>query len=160
MNRALVVIMVLFSFSASTDAQWTNRSCGVADLSNCTTAEFECLWEKASMKARRGAISTGIGTSCIVTGLIIISQSTVSCTFGICVPDAAGLVGGLVFFGGIIVDFVAIPTWITGGYRKAQLRNHPHFKSLNLEALKLSPTIIRNQFNNTYSAGLSATFSF
>ena len=52
--------------------------------------------------------------------------------------------------GGFIVELISIPTLIAGAGRKSRLKLTPYFNILNLESLKVSPTIGCNQVNNTH----------
>jgi hypothetical protein len=147
MKKALLLFFVLFSVLYSADAQWHYKTCGVTDMNNCTPVEFDCLWNKASKIAKVGAITTGIGTSLIAVG-------------GIIVGGEYAFTGVTLAMIGIVIDLVGIPIWITGGNRKSQLRKNPHFEALNSGSLNLFPLIRKNHFNNTYSVGLTASLRF
>ena len=152
MKKPLLFLLVTFSVFYSADAQWYNKACGVADINNCTPAEFQCLWDKASKIARVGAITTGVGTSLVAVGAIMIFGS------GFGESGHAGVALGMV---GIVVDvIIGVPVWITGDVRKSQLRKNIHYEALNSRSFNLSPSINRIQFNNKYSVGLTASLRF
>ncbi len=150
MKKALLLFFVLFSVLYSADAQWHYKTCGVTDMNNCTPVEFDCLWNKASKNAKVGAIATGVGTSLVAVGGIILFWP---------VGDG-GFIGVPIGMAGIIIDLVGIPIWITGGNRKSQLRKNPHYEAFNLRSLNISPSLNRNPFNHTYSFGLTASINF
>ncbi len=123
------MIIFILSFLHATDAQWKNpwyydtdvewkpwyyKACGVIDINNTTSEEFECLWNKSAKTFRGGAIATAIGTSSIIVSLIIFSGSSFySDSFN----------GALILLiGGIIIDIIGIPNWIIGAVRKSQLK--------------------------------------
>lgn len=132
----------------SADAQWYERSCGVTDLDSITTQDFECLWAKATITARTGQIITGIGTSSIVVGGIIVSG------------DYAFTAVTLIMIGIAIDVFIGAPVWITGASRKSRLRETPLYEAPNSASFNLSPTISKNHFNNSYSVGFTASLNF
>ena len=150
MKKALLLFFVLFSVLYSADAQWHYKTCGVTDMNNCTPVEFDCLWNKASKISKVGAIATGVGTSLVAVGGIILFWPA----------GDGGFIGVPIGMAGIVIDLVGIPIWITGSNRKSQLRKNPHFEALNSGSLNLFPLIRKNQFNNTYSVGLTASLSF
>jgi hypothetical protein len=152
MRKAILSIIFLFIVSFSIDAQWYNRSCGVIDISNWTPDEFECMWKNASGHVVGGAITTGVGVSCFIAGSIIWVNYG---TFGD--PSPSLTISALGLFA--IVP-IGITIMITGAVRKSQLRKTPHSKGVNSQSLNIAPTINRNQFNNTYSLGLSASLRF
>jgi hypothetical protein len=147
MKKALLLFFVLFFVLYSADAQWHYKTCGVTDMNNCTPVEFDCLWNKASKIAKVGAITTGIGTSLIAVG-------------GIIVGGEYAFTGVTLAMIGIVIDLVGIPIWITGGNRKSQLRKNPHFEALKSGSLNLYPLIRKNHNGNTYSVGLTASLRF
>ena len=151
MKKFLLLFFVIFSGLSYADAQWYYKSCGVADINNCTPSEFDCLWNNASKIAHGGAITTGIGTSLVAIGAIL----TVASGF----TEAAHATVTLSMVG-LIIDMIGVPVWITGANRKSSLRKSPLYEALNSGSLNLSPTINRNQFTNTYSLGISASLSF
>jgi len=148
MKKALLLFIVLFSISYSVDAQWYERLCAVTDLDSITTQEFECLWAKATITARTGKIITGIGTSFIVVG-------------GIIVVAESSFTGVTLAMIGIVIDvIIGAPVWITGAGRKSELRKTPYYETLNLQTLNISPIIYKNQFNSSYSLGITASLRF
>ncbi len=148
MKKVFLFLIVTFSVLYSADAQWYEKSCGVTDLDSITTQEFECLWAKATITARTGKIITGIGTSLIVVG-------------GIMVGGQYAFTGVTFAMIGIVIDvFIGAPVWITGNNRKFNLRENPHYKNLNIGSLKVAPTISKNNFNNSYSVGFTASLKF
>ena len=148
MKKTLLFFIVTFSFLSSAQAQWYERSCGVTDLDNITTQEFECLWAKATITARTGKIITGIGTSFIVVG-------------GIMVGGQYAFTGVTLAMIGTVIDvFIGAPVWITGAGRKSELRKTPYYETLNLQTLNISPIIYKNQFNSSYSIGITASLRF
>ena len=147
MKKVFLLLIVTFSVLYSADAQWYERSCGVTDLDSITTQEFECLWAKATVTARTGKIITGIGTSLIVVGGIMVGGQYAF----------TGVTFGMI---GIVIDLIGAPIWITGYNRKFNLRENPHYKNLNIGSLKVAPTISKNNFSNSYALGISATLSF
>lgn len=154
MKKALLISVVILSLISSVDAQWYYRNCGVKDITNCSRAKFKCLWKNASNNVIGGTISTAIGTSSIVAGIIVASRDYAA-------GDIGPIFGGIIITtGGIILDLVGITTCIVGAHRKSELRKNPHYDDLNLGTLNLSPTINRNYFNNSYSVGLTVILSF
>ena len=148
MKKPLLFLIVTFSILYSADAQWYEKSCGVNDMDNVTTQEFECLWAKATITARTGKIITGIGTSFIAVG-------------GIIVVAKASFTGVTLAMIGIVIDvFIGAPVWITGAGRISNLKENPHYKNLKFGSVKLAPTIIKNHFNNSYSTGLTVKLAF
>ena len=157
MKKALLLIIFLFSCLHSANAQWYHDHCGVTDINNCTTEEFKCLWEYSSRLVITGSILTGIGTGCIIGGIIIELNNL---TFMVQEQDSKSNIGGYLFWGGVIIDLIAIPMMSIGFTQKGKLKHTPNYKSQNLEILNISPTINRNHFNNSYSIGLTATVRF
>jgi hypothetical protein len=175
MKKAILLSFVLFSVlsladaqtlssensestaNPSTKSQWYFKSCGVTDINNCSLDEFECLWERAEKNVRTGKIITGIGvlglgaSALLVTGLVAgeLNDSPVTIIFTL-----------TSFVTGIAGVLIGPPTWITGASRKNLLREHPHFEAPNLKSLNIFPSLNRNNFNNSYSLGLTATLSF
>ena len=148
MKRTLLFFIVTFSVLYSADAQWYERLCAVTDLTSITTQEFECLWAKATITARTGKIITGIGTSFIVVG-------------GIIVVSKSSFTGVTLAMIGIVIDvFIGAPVWITGAGRKSELRKNPRYDTPNSGSFNLSPTIIKNHFTNSYSVGFTASLKF
>lgn len=148
MKKTLLFLLLTFSILYSADAQWYERTCGVNDLNSITLHEFECLWAKATITARTGKIITGIGTSFIVVG-------------GIMVGGQYAFTGVTLAMIGIVIDvFIGAPVWITGAGRKSELRKNPLYEVPNSGSFNLSPTIIRNHFNNSYSVGFTASLKF
>ena len=148
MKKTFLFLIVTFSVLYSADAQWYERSCGVTDLDSITTQEFECLWAKATITARMGKIITGIGTSFIVVGGIIVGGEYAF----------TGVTLGMI---GIVIDvFIGAPVWITGASRKSRLRKNPLYDAPNSGSFNLSPTISKNHFNNSYSVGFTASLKF
>jgi hypothetical protein len=143
MRKAILSIIFLFIVSFSVDAQWYNRSCGVTDISNWTPDEFECMWRNASRCVVGGVLTTGVGVSCIVLGME-------NWNYNIRIAE----------LGLFAIVPIGITFLITGAVRKSQLRKTPHSKGVNSQTLNIAPTINRNQFNNTYSLGLTASLSF
>ena len=117
MKKTLLFFIVTFSVLCSVDAQWYYRSCGVIDINNTTSEEFECLWKKATKNVRFGAIITAIGGSSIITGIIIYfnyeEEGWVSF-----VPLAAAVF----FSAGFFIGLTGIPIWIIGANRRSKLK--------------------------------------
>ena len=150
MRKAILSIIFLFIVSFSIDAQWYNRMCGVTEISNWTPDEFECMWKTASRQFVGGAITTGVGVSCVVLGSIISWNNS---AWGDSAPP-------IVILSLFAIVPIGITFLITGAVRKSQLRKTPHSKGINSQTLNIAPTINRNQFNDTYSLGLTASLSF
>ncbi len=159
MNKAILSIVFLLIVSLSIDAQWYTRSCGVSDISNWTTDEFGCMWKNASRHVVGGAITTGIGVSCIAVGLIAFDRSK-GVEGGVIGFTEADEVGIVMFAVSIPFNLVGISLLIAGASRKSQLKNTPHSKGINSHSLNIAPTINRNHLNNTYSLGLTASLRF
>ena len=156
MKKTVLLIVFILSFVHAADAQWYERSCGVTDLNNLTSEEFDCLWKKSHNEVGGGILLTIIGTSTIVAGIFI--------------PDTGlGLYEGYVnelgkqlfmIAIGVAIDIVGILIWERGAHRKSQLKKSPHYENLNLESLNISPAIGVNQSNNTYNYGVTLSFTF
>ena len=160
MKKALLLVIVMFSVVYSSEAQdsinhsstWYYRTCGVTDIGNWTPDEFECMWKNASRCVVRGVITTGIGITCVVAGLEIwYNYGTIGG------PSPSLTIANLGLFA--IVP-IGITIWITGAVRKSKLKKTPHSRGINSQSVNIAPTINRNQFNNTYSLGLTASLSF
>ena len=169
MKRALLLFSVILSIMNSADAQllsvlssananWSFRSCGVTDINNCTSEEFECLWEKATKNVRVGSIISGIGFVGIGSTVLLTTLS-LGAEIDISDPFWAGLVY-LSIGTAIIGSILGLPIWITGASRKSNLRKNPHYEALNISSLNIYPSLYRNHFNNSYSLGVTATLSF
>ena len=150
MKKAVLLFFVLFSVSYAADAQWQEKSCGVADIYHCSSEEFDCLWERASHNIRVGRITTVYGTIATVTGIIWGSQAY----------DLAVILPYTLMTAGLITLSIGLPIWITGYARKSNLKENPHYKNLNFGSVKVAPTINKNHFNNSYSLGITASLSF
>lgn len=151
MNKALLLLVVIFAVLSSAQAQWYTKSCNVADLNACSNEEFECLWNKASKITRVGSISTVVGTSLVATGILTSAFSS---------SETGAWTGVFIATSGVIIDALAIPVWIVGGFRKGELKKMPHYQNMHLESLKISPSINWNHSNNSYAPGLSASLRF
>ena len=167
MKKTLFLVIFILSFINTANAQiiyfiqksrndtihWYNKSCGVADINNITTEEFDCLWDASSKTVRVGKITTGIGVASI--GLTFLTGAKAF--------ESGGFwnIPAFVFFGTSIVGIViGPPIWITGAVRKSNLRKYPHYGNINSGSLKVSPDIGVNQFDNTFNYGLTLTLSF
>ena len=158
MKETLLFLFVIFSALHSADAQWHERFCGVTDINNCTTEEFDCLWESANNISRTGRTITKIGFISVGVGAIAIPAAY----------SAAYSGGGYILFyigfaslvGAAFGILVGIPIWIVGASRKSQLKTNPHFKSKSLESINIAPALWINQVNNSYAFGLTASLVF
>ena len=157
MKKALLLVSLIFSGLYAVDAQWSYKSCGVVDINECTSEEFECLWERATKNVRVGAITTGIGVAGIGTSILMV---TLIMGAEIDSGPVSAIFTYLSFGAGIVGVIIGPPIWITGAARKSKLRTNPHYEALNSLSFNLSPTINRNQFNNSYAFGLTASLSF
>jgi hypothetical protein len=146
MKRTLLLIIFILSFLNAIDAQWYYRSCGVTDINNTTSEEFECLWKKATKNVRVGGIITAIGTSCFFIGFIGSSED-----------EFLGTSIGIV---GLFIDCIGIPIWIIGANRRSKLKKNPKYEDFILGSLNLSPVIGLNQINNSQYFGLSLSLNF
>lgn len=151
--KTILIIVALLLGSTAINAQWYLRTCGVTDINNCTSEEFDCLWTQSGKLARNGTISTVHGTTIVVISMLNMKY------------EFAGISGGytLFFVGtpvGILLDFIGIPCMATGFARRSHLKKSPLFNSWSAVELSLSPTLLKNSINNTYSMGLSASISF
>ena len=91
------------------------------------------------------------GTSFVAIGLVIAANSESASNF---------VSGSAAYVVGSLLIFVGVPTILVGVVRHGKLRKNQHYKTLNTRTLNISPTINRNQFNNTYSLGLVASLRF
>ena len=149
-----MLIVLILSLINATDAQWYHRKCGVIDLNNCTTEEFECLWDKAMKNVRVGLITTAIGISSIVIGYFAWNTGWDNN------KDFLESSGTLLGMGGSLTTLVGIPIFITGVVRTNKIGNSPNYKTLNLGSLNISPAIGLNQFNDSQYYGLSLSLNF
>jgi len=128
-----------------------NNECQVPDINNQTLQEYECLWNSAVTKSNEGARRIVLGSACVVAGAAFLENAIHYgedyASVGVCIAGTVLLVNG------IIVGSKARSL-------KTKLRNNSIYKSQNDGALNLSPTIFRNRVHNTYSIGLTASFSF
>jgi len=152
MKRTLLLIIFILSFLSATDAQWYNRTCGVIDINNTTSEEFECLWNKSTNMVWAGATSSGVGIPFLVIGFVTLNRVSIF-------SDAAGYAVLSVTIG-LIMELIGIPTLIAGIDRKSQLKKNPNYEILNLGSLNLSPVIGLNQFNGTHYLGMSLSLNF
>ena len=150
MRRALLLFIVTFSVNYSTDAQWYYRTCNVTDINTCTHEEFECLWGTAKQNVIGGAISTAIGT-----GIWVYAYIREVYYF-----QPGDLSGIYTIPAGLIFNMIGISNLIIGAVRRNELRNTTYYKNLNSSCLKISPSIKRNHFTNTYSIGITASLRF
>ena len=163
MKKALLVFSVVFSFLYSADAQWYYKSCGVTDLNNITSEDFKCLQNKATRNVIGGAIVTGIGTTAIVGGVFMVQKAneTGMDDMGEVIIGAGSIFGGVFLIGaGIIIDLAGTALLLAGVSRHITLRKTPYYQNRSPSVLNISPTINRDQFNNTYSLGLTTTLKF
>jgi len=152
MKRTLLLIIFILSFLSATDAQWYNRTCGVIDINNTTSEEFECLWNKSTNMVWAGATSSGVGIPFLVIGFVTLNRVSIF-------SDAAGYAVLSVTIG-LIMELIGIPTLIAGIDRKSQLKKNPNYEILNSGSLNLSPVIGLNQFNGTHYLGMSLSLNF
>ena len=156
MKKALLLIIFILTVLYSVDAQWYYKHCGVIDINNSTSEEFDCLWNKASRNSIGGAITTGIGIGAAGIGLIWGSYALRESYW----YEWAAFLPISIMTAGLITLSVGLPIWITGAARKSNLRKNPHYNNLSFGTLKVAPTIKKNHFNNSYAFGLTASLSF
>jgi hypothetical protein len=147
MKRTLLLIIFILSFLNAIDAQWYHRSCGVTDINNTTSEEFECLWKKATKNVRVGGIITTIGISCLLIAYIGSE-------------DEWTYLGPIMIVGGLFIDLIGIPIWIIGANRRSKLKKNPKYEDFILGSLNLSPALGVNQFNGTHYVGMSLSLNF
>jgi hypothetical protein len=163
MKKALMLVIVMFSAIYSADAQWYYKSCGVTDLNNITSEDFQCLQFKATRNVIGGAIVTGIGTTAIVGGVSMVQKVNMDTNsdMGEVIIGAGSIFGGVFLIGaGIIIDLAGTALLMAGVSRHITLRKTPYFQNRSPSVLNIAPTINRDQFNNTYSLGLTASLRF
>ncbi len=156
MKKTALILVFILSFLSIMDAQkysWHYKQCGVIDINNCTSEEFDCLWVQVKKTANVGMIITIVGTSSIVIGGYLFN--------GLGGGDDQSIVYyGMMVIAGLIAIPVGITVWIMGAVRKSNLRKTPNYDTFKLGSLKVSPAIGVNQFNNTYNYGVTLSLSF
>jgi hypothetical protein len=163
MKKALMLVIVMFSAIYSADAQWYYKSCGVTDLNNITSEDFQCLNKMATKKVTAGAISMVVGTTAIIGGSLLFQNANMDTNsdMGEVIIGAGSIFGGVYLIGaGIIIDLVGTALLLSGVNRHITLRKTPYYQNRSPSVLNISPTINRDQFNNTYSLGLTASLRF
>jgi len=150
MKKTVLLIIFILSFLSATDAQWYNRSCGVIDINNTTSEEFECLWENTTIIIIGGAILTAIGT-----GFWVLAYIREKYYFK--VGDLSGI---FTLPAGLIFNTAGMSTIMIGAIRRSELKRTPGYDFMKLGSLNLSPVIGINQFNNTHYLGVSLSLNF
>ena len=156
MKMTALIFVFILSFLSIMDAQkysWHYKQCGVIDINNCTSEEFDCLWGEAKMIANVGMIITIVGTSSIVIGGYLFNGYWGG-------DDQSIVYYGMMVITGLIAIPVGITVWITGANRKSELRKTPNYDTFMLGSLKVSPSIGVDQFNNTYNYGVTLSLTF
>ncbi len=150
MKKTVLLIIFILSFLSATDAQWYNRSCGVIDINNTTSEEFECIWRKTTENIIVGAILTAIGTGFWV--FIYIREN-----YYFKVGDLSGI-----FYipAGFIFNMAGISIIMIGVTRKIELTKTPGYDFMKLGSLNLSPVIGLNQYNGSHYLGMSLSLNF
>jgi len=74
MKITLLLFSLIFTVLCNSNAQWSYKACGVADINNCTSEEFECHWKKATKNVRTGTITTGIGVAGIGSTVLLVTE--------------------------------------------------------------------------------------
>ena len=154
MKKILIVLIVTFSGLYSVDAQWYYRTCGVTDINNCNLEEFECLWERSSKNARIGVITTS-------AGLVFVGTLAIFGSLAFAWGGTFNNTMTFISFGGAVLGiFAGTPYLITWAVRRSKLKENTLYEALYQPNFRLYPTIIRNQFINTNSVGLTASLRF
>jgi hypothetical protein len=153
MKKAILAIMLSVLLVNMIPAQWYERKCGVIDLDNCSDTEYECMWNRATKVVRTGAITTIIGTTSIIAGILVLNDASMDIVSTI-------FIGGFGTIGGIMLDCIGIPVWITGGVRRSQLRNVPGHGGQGPLSLSLSPSFQVNRLSNSHCLSMGVTLHF
>lgn len=151
-RNVLILLVILFSLNII-DAQWYQRKCGVTDINNCTEDQYVCLWNKSTKLIRTGGITTAIGTTGIIAGVLAINDESM---------DIVGtiFIGGFGLAGGIILDCIGIPVFMTGAVRRSSLRNIPGYTGPVSGSLRITPSFQINQLYNTRCLSMGVTLHF
>lgn len=154
MKEAIVSAILIFSFLCTANCQWYYRSCGVSDINNTTLDEFDCLWKKSNNLAKVGITTCAVGTTFMIAGGITMIAADPCSSSGLL------LLGYFSVLTGGAINILGLPVWIIGGGRKSTLKESLHFKDQALKAIRISPVLQRNHFNNNHTFGITATLSF
>ncbi len=149
-----VAMFLILLGSNTLNAQWYTRSCDVLNVNECSSEEFECLWNKASKMSKTGAIVTIVGTSAIAGGGLLIGIAAGNGHAGF------AWTGVTFIMGGILIDIIGLPVWIIGANRKYFLKNTPGYKDLNYAKLSISPIMLSDNINSSQIPGLSISLRF
>jgi len=151
MKNILIILLVVFFYSNTANGQWYNKSCGVIDINTCSMEEFNCMWNKASKTAHRGAVTTIIGSSIIGAGGVIALIGG---------SEEAVWTGLFFVMTGGFIDIIGVPIWIVGAARKSNLKKSPYYQDLNLGSLNITPAFGVNHANNSHYIGIGISLSF
>jgi len=154
MMKAIVSVIIVFSFSYSASCQWYYRSCGASNIENTTLDEFDCLWKKSNNLAKVGRTTCAVGTTFMIAGGITMVAADPCCSSGLL------LCGYFAVLGGVAINIVGIPIWVVGAERKSKLRESIHYKNQAFKTIGITPALQRNHCNNNYAFGITATLSF
>lgn len=141
---------------SETGAQWYSDSCGLIDIDNCSPEEFNCMWKTATETVNKGIRRTVLGVAGLTASFLLL-RGAMGMEFG--GPGIAVLTIGS-GIAGLIGIFSGPANLSMGSKQKSQLKTSPHYKSMNLGHLDIAPAIHKNQFNNSYAFGLTATLAF
>lgn len=156
MKQALLFLIIIASVIISAEAQWHYESCGVTDIDKCSLEEFNCLWETATKTVEKGTGRTILGIAGL-TGSFLLVRGAFAGEFG--GPGIALLAIGSGIAG--IIGIFSGPAYLSkGSKQKSQLKTSPHYKTLNISDIGISPVIYRNNSTNSYAFGLTASLRF
>lgn len=154
MKQTIASVMLAFTLLCAVECQWYYRTCGVTDIENATSDEFDCLWEKSNRMASRGR------TTCVVGGSIMIVGGIAMIATDPCCSQGVFMLAGLTFFVGGGITILGLPAWVAGAGRKSQLKGNIHSQNQALKTILISPVMQRNHLNNSHIFGIGATISF
>jgi hypothetical protein len=154
MKEAIVSAIFVLSFLCAANCQWYYRSCGVSDINNTTSDEFDCLWKKSNNIAKVGRTTCAVGTTFMIAGGITMIAADPCCSSGVL------LLGYFAVLGGGAINILGAPIWIVGGRRKSTLKESVHFNDQALKTIRITPVLQRNPCINNYTFGIAATISF
>ena len=159
MKQIIYTIILFFLSVISVDGQWY-LSCGVNDLNEIQAENYDCLVLKTNRLEAAGITIGLLGLGGIIVGKIKYDNAPkVTSIYNLSnLNDKIG--GGLLVAGSITIIIVGVSIFSAGASRSMELKNTSYYKSLQLESLNISPALFRNQSNNSYSLGMTATLSF
>ena len=153
----LIVLLNLISYHP-VQAQWYYRSaCGVTDIYDCTSEQYDCLLADAMRISDFGRRWTKNATWGVVAGIGLI---VVGIPFGGDFFSEITMLGLFVSAVCLPQYLWTIPVWIFGNARVRQIKNVMYFGSLEGMALRVKPSLVDIPLCQRPAVGFGVSFTF